>query len=569
MNELIQGDIIDQFNLPKYINNKSFSEAAEAIEKKFEGKTDKASQDTKEELMERLMKAQEAVKMQQEQLEESMRANSMEVPDMMGGQVPEGMEEFMGDLGVPEEGGGEMLPPEVPQDMINQDIPMGNPMGNRFKKGGFLDNIDSEKVVNAAQALPDSQNMFKTADVGQGILGGAATGASIGSVGGWVGSLIGAGVGALGGGIASGLNKKQARRRRSRQNIIQDHQVNNEFEDNLFFLGGNKTNLSIDPIMGSEMESNKWSKDFNNLLLNTSNPTSNTSNPTSSDNASNDGRNKFNPLNWASNNIYELGRLAPVVGNLTDRVKRSTTPMGARLDNRYQRTPFDTQSLINKATDNNVSRSIQEASGGNTGAARANLTAAGLNRGRVISDAYLQADNINRQERAMEQQFNAGIDQANVQLDNQFIDMKARDDAAYEQARSMRRANIFDNIGKVSERMSNRRAVVNASGGYDSEGNYLGGESFESDLSERLGNMSSETKKSIIDTFTPKYNQSVEEMNNQYKASVEASSILENYISGLSDEEVKEVEKEYRSLLKESDGDYNKLLELIKNKYSK
>src|SRR5699024_7693323 len=111
MNELIQGDIIDQFNLPKYINNKSFSEAAEAIEKKFEGKTDKASQDTKEELMERLMKAQEAVKMQQEQLEESMRANSMEVPDMMGGQVPEGMEEFMGDLGVPEEGGDEMLPP--------------------------------------------------------------------------------------------------------------------------------------------------------------------------------------------------------------------------------------------------------------------------------------------------------------------------------------------------------------------------------------------------------------------------------------------------------------------------
>src|SRR5699024_9756421 len=157
-----------------------------------------------------------------------------------------------------------------------------------------------------------------------------------GSVGGWVGSLIGAGVGALGGGIASGLNKKQARRRRSRQNIIQDHQVNNEFEDNLFFLGGNKTNLSIDPIIGSEMESNKWNKDYNNLLLNTSNPSYNTSNPTSSDNASNDGRNKFNPLNWASNNIYELGRLAPVVGNLTDRVKRSTTPMGARLDNRYQ-----------------------------------------------------------------------------------------------------------------------------------------------------------------------------------------------------------------------------------------
>lgn len=562
MDELIQGDIIEQFNLPKYINNKSFSEAAEAIEKKFEGKTDKASQDTKEELMERLMQAQEAVKMQQEQLEESMQANSEEVPDMMGGQVPEGMEEFMGDLGAPKEGGGEMIPPEVPQEMINQDIPMGNPMGNMFEKGGFLDNIDSEKVVNAAQALPDSQNFLQTADVGQGIMGGVSLGASLGSTVGPLGTLIGAGVGALGGGIASGLNKRQARRRQSRQNIIQDHQVTNEFEDNLFALGGYKNKRPFDPIMGSEMESNKWNQDFNNLPLNTSNQTS-------IDNTSNDGGNKFNPLKWASNNIYEIGRLAPVVGNLTDRVKRSTTPMGARLDNRFQRTPFDTQSLINKATDNNVSRSIQEASGGNTGAARANLTAAGLNRDRVISDAYLQADNINRQERAMEQQFNAGIDQANVQLDNQFIDMKARDDAAYEQARSMRRANIFDNIGKVSERMSNRRAVVNASGGYDSEGNYLGGESFESDLSERLGNMSSETKKSIIDTFTPKYNQSVEEMNNQYKASVEASSILENYISGLSDEEVKEVEKDYRSLLKESDGDYNKLLELIKNKYSK
>jgi hypothetical protein len=54
--------IIRDFNLPLYVKGKTFAEASEAIEKKFDGRNDKVSIDTKQELLDRLADAQEHIR---------------------------------------------------------------------------------------------------------------------------------------------------------------------------------------------------------------------------------------------------------------------------------------------------------------------------------------------------------------------------------------------------------------------------------------------------------------------------------------------------------------------------
>ena len=91
-------DLIKQFNLPGYVSNKSVSAASKAIDDKFKDRQDKYAQETKKTLLGRLSEAQEHIKAQeqaqQEQINQSMQANSQQVPDMMEGQIPEGMEEY-------------------------------------------------------------------------------------------------------------------------------------------------------------------------------------------------------------------------------------------------------------------------------------------------------------------------------------------------------------------------------------------------------------------------------------------------------------------------------------------
>lgn len=58
----MEKEIIKSFNLPGYVKGKTFADASKAIEKKFEGRNDKASLDTKQEFLERLASAQENVR---------------------------------------------------------------------------------------------------------------------------------------------------------------------------------------------------------------------------------------------------------------------------------------------------------------------------------------------------------------------------------------------------------------------------------------------------------------------------------------------------------------------------
>lgn len=95
---MITPQMIAQFNLPKNLEGKSVADATKLINKKFEGRNSKIDNSTKKNFLDRIAQAQEAVKAEEEakqaQIAQSMEANSTEVPDMMNGQIPPGMEEF-------------------------------------------------------------------------------------------------------------------------------------------------------------------------------------------------------------------------------------------------------------------------------------------------------------------------------------------------------------------------------------------------------------------------------------------------------------------------------------------
>ena len=246
-------DIIEQFNLPGYVNNKTFADASKKIEKKFQERNDSYSLNTKEELLQRLAEAQEYVKMQ-----DAIANNAEEVPDMMEGQIPEGMEEFMSPEQQMEPQVEEAVQPEMQQQMgpeMQPDMQPGMEGANIMQGGGMMDFMGGGKpgMDDANTALEFGENIFGSGktesreqeSLGSSALGGGMQGAQTGmKFGGPKGALIGAGVGAIGGIIGGKKRNKQAA-----QNLTNDDMSFALDNRNLFSKGGNMYNTGglMDP----------------------------------------------------------------------------------------------------------------------------------------------------------------------------------------------------------------------------------------------------------------------------------------------------------------------------------
>ena len=157
-------------NLPSYIKGKSFSKASEEINKKFKDRNDKHSLETKKVFLERLKEAQEALKQQEqqraEQIAQSMRSNQQEVPDMMNGQIPEGMEEFTEQ---PKQffAGGDITSSEIG----NQ---TGGMSGLSGKMSPYLGAFGQLTNIGKSLHDPNKSKEDKGADVAEGVTLGAA-----------------------------------------------------------------------------------------------------------------------------------------------------------------------------------------------------------------------------------------------------------------------------------------------------------------------------------------------------------------------------------------------------------
>lgn len=92
--------VIAQFNLPKSLTGKTVADATKVINNKFEGRNSKIDNSTKKAFLDRIAEAQETVKQieaqKQAEIAEALNMNSTMAPeDQMGGEIPQGMEEFL------------------------------------------------------------------------------------------------------------------------------------------------------------------------------------------------------------------------------------------------------------------------------------------------------------------------------------------------------------------------------------------------------------------------------------------------------------------------------------------
>lgn len=287
-------DLVHQFNLPAYVANKSVADASKAIDNKFKDRQDKYARETKNTLLDRLSQAQEYLKQREDsdaaQANQAMQANSQQVPDMMNGQVPEGMEEYteQGSQQNPQEEviEGQSLNPsstiaafggyQVKKFWDGGDAPIGSnltPVGLATLQGAKLTapqvpasagvmpatseddkEISAGSVVGAAGTAFDlgrtafgkaaqdttgqatSASVDKAGMIGGSALKGAAAGAAFGP--------LGAGIGAVLGGAAGLLGSKKAQQAALVNNNNFSINTNRKTSDNYAANGGE---IIVDP----------------------------------------------------------------------------------------------------------------------------------------------------------------------------------------------------------------------------------------------------------------------------------------------------------------------------------
>ena len=122
-----------------------------------------------------------------------------------------------------------------------------------------------------------------------------------------------------------------------------------------------------------------------------------------------------------------------------------------RLNRRYKRNYVDERQIQNTISNeyNNAVNSLTGASGGSASALRANLQGANLSRLKAMSDAYINAENINRNEDAIAQQFDLSVNSTNLQQSNTEKEMNAQNRAAYDNNKSMLISQLGKNIGNI------------------------------------------------------------------------------------------------------------------------
>lgn len=431
-------DLIKQFNLPPYIKDKSFAEASKLINNKFKDREDSVSTSTRDELLERLAKAQEYTKMQQ-----NLATNSESVPDMMEGQVPEGMEQFA--------------------------------FGGNLEEG-----IDPTGYLGAASGLFDiGNNMFGDTGIDTSgaqsydnvnVGGATANSALKGAQAGLAFGPIGAGIGAVVGGVSGLIGGKK------KNKDINEANTNNALAETSHFRNDFKLGGPLDDIFKVTDQAQKQlastSNDISNSWL-TQRTRPNAINDITAVDQTKLGKQIGRASDWLGENYGNIATYAPIVGNAFElnNLKRPNTDKGTRLTNTYEPQRFDTNSLVNKINQNDVNSALTESSGGNLGALRSNILAANVNKTEAISNAMQQGEGINREENRFKFQSDLNRDHTNARLDESYIDRKARDEGAYQTHKAKLKNALYEDIGKVGQDVVNKKLVKDIFG-YTWNGKY-------------------------------------------------------------------------------------------------
>ena len=180
-------------------------------------------------------------------------------------------------------------------------------------------------------------------------------------------------------------------------------------------------------------------------------------------------------LSYVNDNLGNIARYAPIAANALQ-LAQLKKPQGERLDrlgNRYKPEYVDETALQNIAdqTMNNSVNAIGQ-SGASQGQLRSSIIGSQLQRTKAISDAYSQAAAQNRQQNAMAQEFNLGVDRVNLQQSTLEKDNNARDQAAYRNAKREYITGIGEGIGNVGNEQAYKKIAKNTTG-YTWDGTYV------------------------------------------------------------------------------------------------
>jgi len=178
--------------------------------------------------------------------------------------------------------------------------------------------------------------------------------------------------------------------------------------------------------------------------------------------------------NVVNNNIGNIARYAPIAANAYQ-LSQLKKPNGVRLDrlgNRYKPNYVDMaqQQNIVKQELNNTNSAIQQ-SGASQGAARNAILGSQLNKTKALSNAYMNAEAQNRQQDAIAQQFNLGVDQTNLQQSNTELDINDRNSAAYRNEKSKYISAIGSDIGEIGKEEIYKK-IAKTTTGYSWLGKY-------------------------------------------------------------------------------------------------
>ena len=512
--------LVKQFNLPMYVANKSVADASKAIDDKFKDRHDKYAQETKTTLLDRLSQAQEHLKAQeqakQDQMNQAMQANSQQVPDMMNGEVPEGMEEFTQQQSV------------NPSQMVPEGLNPASPIAafggyqNKMYNGGELPDTDeegitAEGVIQAAGTAYDLGNLafgkpaqdtsgeFQSAKVNPTgmIASGALKGATAGAALGPLGAGIGAGVGLLAG--AFGSNKAKAAALENNKNFA--IKTNSNFTND-FNQGGYITRKPSIYANGSEMDVQgkpdapwymkqmvpsttpksfinnfgedasilqKYNPSYTNYIQGDANLDGIVN---SSDEFAKQPKNKnfITKVGKAIGENYgEAMRYVPVAMNAFQlaNLKKPTGVNYNTLSTRFKPEYVDEtqlQKIVDQEGNNQMAALTQ--SGASPGAMRNAILGVGLNKAKALSEAYASAAAQNRATNVQGQTFNRDVDLQNLAIQNRAIDENRMDDAAYRGAKSKLLSTIGTDIGNIGKEQSDAQLAA-ALTGYSRKGKYL------------------------------------------------------------------------------------------------
>ena len=511
-------EAVEAVGLPRKFIGKTPGSILSLIDKTFKDRNDAPSQATKKDIADKVAQAQEMIKAQQQ----AMQTQSQEVPDMMNGQIPQGMEEFtqnqmsFGGFFKGQQGQQNMSTLGTGMSGIGYNMTQGE---DTVIAGDAKDNqmIDGTKDTVANAIGPIGQMFRGIQKMGQGIgnsIGGEA-GAGVAdafspeesTIAMWKDSdassleKVGGTVPILGGVLAHRAKKEKANKEALRNFKIGYSQYNSDFakggrindhgEGPLGFrkplntipqIGAGENYVMINPevsgVSAFTMPGASQGLKYPNMtpegeVLKTPPATSNISN-----NNQIDRKNLANKVGkFTKNNYANIMRLTPVGINALElaRLKRKGYDKVNPIlnDTKFKPEYIDEKSALNLANSemNNTINSISQL-GGSQGATRNSILAASLNRGKQLSQSMIDAQGRNIATNQAGQQFNNQINEANIQRRAIAEDLTARNKGAYETNRSKLVSQIGTDIGRIGKEEVFKKIAKNMTG-YTWVGDYL------------------------------------------------------------------------------------------------